>query len=798
MQSLTTTTIMSSRKRYIDEDAERSSKRRKATSDQAEIEARLESLITRVGEKSTSSLESNLEGLAGVLEADLSNYKLKILEILCVCAVELPEKVTVYTTLVGLLNTKNYGAGEELVEMLFKQMREKMKGNEWEKAHHIIRFISDLINCHVVELASLMSLYQSFLEVSLEEGVPQVRSDYFVYCILSSLPWSAEELNESKGPELDKLLEGIDKYMRKRKKDHVSFLRVWSSEKPHEQRDSLDCLWSQIQDMKTESWMEGVILRPYRAFHNILSDALPHPLPPFTPPPHTDECEYPPPSITFRLFDVTDIPEGPVLPASTSINRYLVEDCLYRIVHVYLDRKDCAAQLVGFHAKNRFPYHYMIVEVVFGSLFSLPSTKNIEVFYASLLLELCKLQPGFLPQVLAQATEMLYERVEGMNLTCMERFIRWFSHHLSNFQFRWSWDEWIDCTEKEPGHAKVIFIQEVLQRCLRLSYHQRLVETLPDKYEALLPKEPTPIFRYIDDETNQIPALPISKKLIEAFKAKASVEQVEEILKQIPGPKKDDDSGEAEEAVSPLKIDVFVQSLLFLGQKSFSHTFSALAKFHSLLKKLGSNEESQIFMLRTIRDLWQNHQQMICVIIDKLIRTQIVSCPAVINWIFSEHMRQHFTEGFVWEILHGVLKKMNLEVLKLREELEEAREKKSKREEGEASGDEYDISNTTTESQIEKLQESYEAAQSEQKNLFLIIFQRFIILLTEHIISCESKGTSFQTNWFIHSIHRLEQIFILHFKQVVKYTSTLENLLFTSDTDPNLLKVFHQFCSLRA
>ncbi|KAJ8029982.1 Nuclear cap-binding protein subunit 1 [Holothuria leucospilota] len=466
--------------------------------------------------------------------------------------------------------------------------------------------------------------------------------------------------------------------------------------------------------------------------------------------------------------------KGPVLPASTSINRYLVEDCLYRIVHVYLDRKDCAAQLVGFHAKNRFPYHYMIVEVVFGSLFSLPSTKNIEVFYASLLLELCKLQPGFLPQVLAQATEMLYERVEGMNLTCMERFIRWFSHHLSNFQFRWSWDEWIDCTEKEPGHAKVIFIQEVLQRCLRGTGWKD------------------------EGGGDQIPALPISKKLIEAFKAKASVEQVEEILKQIPGPKKDDDSGEAEEAVSPLKIDVFVQSLLFLGQKSFSHTFSALAKFHSLLKKLGSNEESQIFMLRTIRDLWQNHQQMICVIIDKLIRTQIVSCPAVINWIFSEHMRQHFTEGFVWEILHGVLKKMNLEVLKLREELEEAREKKSKREEGEASGDEYDISNTTTESQIEKLQESYEAAQSEQKNLFLIIFQRFIILLTEHIISCESKGTSFQTNWFIHSIHRLEQIFILHFKQVVKYTSTLENLLFTSDTDPNLLKVFHQFCSLRA
>ena len=32
--------------------------------------------------QSTSSLESNLEGLASVLEADLQNYKTKILKIL--------------------------------------------------------------------------------------------------------------------------------------------------------------------------------------------------------------------------------------------------------------------------------------------------------------------------------------------------------------------------------------------------------------------------------------------------------------------------------------------------------------------------------------------------------------------------------------------------------------------------------------------------------------------------------------------------------------------------------------------
>ena len=65
----------------------RSKKRR--TNEHMEIEDRLESLILRVGEKSTSSLESNLEGLASVLEADLSTYKSKILKILVECAVKL-------------------------------------------------------------------------------------------------------------------------------------------------------------------------------------------------------------------------------------------------------------------------------------------------------------------------------------------------------------------------------------------------------------------------------------------------------------------------------------------------------------------------------------------------------------------------------------------------------------------------------------------------------------------------------------------------------------------------------------
>lgn len=50
----------------------------------------------------------------------------------------LPEKLTVYTTLVGLLNARNYNFGGEFVEAMIRQLKETLKSNLYSEAVYLV------------------------------------------------------------------------------------------------------------------------------------------------------------------------------------------------------------------------------------------------------------------------------------------------------------------------------------------------------------------------------------------------------------------------------------------------------------------------------------------------------------------------------------------------------------------------------------------------------------------------------------------------------------------------------------
>ena len=159
-----------------------------------------------------------------------------------------------------------------------------------------------------------------------------------------------------------------------------------------------------------------------------------------------------------------------------------------------------------------------------------------------------------------------------MKTSCIERFASWFAYHLSNFQYKWSWEDWKECLTEDIESPKNKFLRETLIRCMRLSYHQRMVEIMPESMNKLVPANPKPTYKYESEEAANLEGTPIANKLLELFKERAISEDVFQVLRDIPDIENDTDT------VNPLKIEVFTSTLLYFGSKSFSHAFAALAK----------------------------------------------------------------------------------------------------------------------------------------------------------------------------------------------------------------------------
>jgi nuclear cap-binding protein subunit 1 len=62
---------------------------------------------------------------------------------------------------------------------------------------------------------------------------------------------------------------------------------------------------------------------------------------------------------------------------------------------------------------------------------------------------------------------------------------------------------------------------------------------------------------------------------------------------------------------------------------------------------------------------------------------------------------------------------------------------------------------------VEKMEEKLEAAFGDQKRIFLIIFQRFIMILSEHLVKCDTDGRDYNTDWYRWTIGRLQQVFLV-------------------------------------
>lgn len=92
----------------------------------------------------------------------------------------------------------------------------------------------------------------------------------------------------------------------------------------------------------------------------------------------------------------------------------------------------------------------------------------------------------------------------------------------------------------------------------------------------------------------------------------------------------------------------------------------------------------------------------------------------------------YFSRLYIWEILHLTIRKMSKHVSRLTRDLAEARERLRRAETDSDESEDDNREGKPTEDMVERMEEKLEAAQADQKNLFLIIFQVSTYMGTPH------------------------------------------------------------------
>ncbi|KAK5109501.1 hypothetical protein LTR62_006953 [Meristemomyces frigidus] len=275
------------------------------------------------------------------------------------------------------------------------------------------------------------------------------------------------------------------------------------------------------------------------------------------------------------------------------------------------------------------------IDAIFSQVYQLPTPEHRLVYYHSLITESCKISPGAVAPSLGRAIRFLFRNVDTMDMELVYRFMDWFAHHLSNFEFRWKWAEWIPELALSNLTPKKAFIVGTLEKEIQLSFAKRVRDTLPGDYHPLIPaskENEVPKFKYDDEAT---PYAKEGREIMTMLKKKALESDVQTVLDIVR------DQALAQGIQDPLVpiTDIYMTSILSIGSKSLSHVLSTIDRCKERLLAVGpQSEAARRQIITSVVDFWSEHPGTAVNIVDKLLNYTIVTPMSVIQWALQDHM----------------------------------------------------------------------------------------------------------------------------------------------------------------
>jgi len=370
-----------------------------------------------------------------------------------------------------------------------------------------------------------------------------------------------------------------------------------------------------------------------------------------------------------------------------------------------------------------------------------------------------------MPSALAKAVSIIYERMNHLDIECLYNFTEWFSHHLSNFDYNWLWGQWTN----PPTSVQDEFVKNLLSNCIRLSYFERIEGAIPPDLYNKLPIKPKPNFKFDDDKNK---GHVYAQELLKRMKGK---EGSDNIILWI-----ESESNPMSQLNDQDTVEIIASCILHLGSKSFTHLTSTIERYIGLTQKYIINMEGEVYTINSILEYWEFSPQNIIICCSKFLDYHIITYRGLVEMILRNLIQKNMKQFFPWSLLFTTINKSILNKDLIQKQFKSLENPTHK----------HNPTNEEIKNYSEQ-EEKLEKIKGEQKELFLLLWTEFDLLLKQYY---SSDGEKYDDRWLPIILGNLKAVGRKYYKYM---TPILENFdISLVDANESVIEIYEQIKSL--
>ncbi|XP_049851719.1 uncharacterized protein LOC126326595 [Schistocerca gregaria] len=654
-------------------------------------EEALSNLIVFLGDASHSSSSPVSELISKLSETILANcayLKTTVIEKVMACIVAIPHKVPIYSTLVSLLIRQNSDFKEDFLSTFKTALASSFRELNYYNIKYLSFFISCLYNSNAISSNDLAAYFETLTSLTLcsSSTLTQRISDFYATTVIGSMVLCKTQLTNSR------IWQDLKNYVDSR---HQLIVPLFRSDSPpltstkllisdfgNVDKDWLRMYYESVMEHALAGW--PTLKLPWQPWESPdLQEPLfgtpTSPLPPTLQnvnwfPDSPDETtlrnlltfkEYfdkkqqaridhgLPPIDTFQMTPIFRVssprPTLRIFPNKddtsvdlTTLELFVLEDILLDTIHFFRSSISDLPKYILNIPFNPSQLYVVLCEVLFKDLLRSFYSSYPVAHYGSIISTICFHAGPFIP-LLAEAVERLFRTLDHMNYPSTFHLAEWFAFHLSNTNFRWSWEDWAESLSNNQNSIQSLFVRETLSQCVQLSYYERIQQSIPPQLLFAIPEKFTePTLPPNDD--------PASQELASSLHLHKSIDASMDSIKKVVNLKSP--------SYLPNVIQSLTHSILLDGGKSITHLQASLDRrkhIYTLLNQEYQPPDQNYHIIKAIFSWYKSSPQHILITLLKFCENGVLEHSSILSFLFDESTLKEYVQS---SLLYKTLDKL--------------------------------------------------------------------------------------------------------------------------------------------